>query len=332
MKQAFSGYIKNEQTLLKTSSGGMASCLAEIFLERNAIVYGVAYANDFKSARYVRVDDKKNLDQIRGTKYVETIKRVEGVSVYELVADDLKNENTVLFFGLGCDIGAVRSYVKKNHICDDKLYLVDILCHGPLPAKVLEKYIDQLEKEFQSKVTTFEMKKKVTGWTQPYIYARFENGRRYQALFSETDFGIAFYKVARPPCTECKFKGNDHMGDLCIGDYWGVNAKMEAWNPNGVSVMLVQTPKGNTLLEMMDDRFVLSPADFEFVVAHNQMYVRSRPQIANYEDFMHNLEEHDLHYAVSRLPKGKRSIKQMVKSALIRVMHVQNICFNFWRV
>lgn len=316
MKQVFSGYIKNEQTLLDASSGGLASCLSEIFLENKAIIYGVAYAEDFKTARYVRIDDINSLNKIRGTKYVETCKKIEGVLVYKWVADDLKCGRTVLFFGLGCDVGAVHSFVRKNNINDEKLYLVDILCHGPLPSKVLEKYIDQLENRFQSKVTIFEMKKKVTGWTPPYVYAKFENGKEYQALFSETDLGIAFYKVARPPCTQCQFKGENHRGDLCIGDFWGITAKMEGWNPNGVSVMIVQTPKGNRLLEMIDNRFELRTADYEFVVAHNPMYVQSRKPVADYEKFMQDLEMRDLRYAVSKLPKEKQSIKQLIKKIL----------------
>lgn len=316
MRQAFSGYAKNEQTLLNASSGGLASCLSEIFLENHAIVYGVAYAGDFRSAGYVRIEDINDLYKIRGTKYIETSKKISGVLVYKLIADDLKSRRTVLFFGLGCDVGAVHNYIKKNNIDDEKLYLIDVLCHGPLPAKVLEKYIEQLEKRFRSKVTAFEMKKKVTGWTPPYVYAKFENGKEYQERFSETDLGIAFYKVARPPCTQCQFKGDNHKGDLCIGDFWGVNSKMEGWNPNGVSVMLIQTPKGNVLLEMLDDRFVWRPADCEFVIAHNPMYVQSRRHVADYEKFMRDLEEHDLHYAVSMLPKEKTSVKQVVKRVL----------------
>lgn len=250
--------------------------MSEIFLENHAVVYGVAYAENFKTAGYVRVDDVKDVNKIRGTKYVETCKKIEGVLVYKLIADDLKNGKTVLFFWLGCDVGAVRNYINKNDIDDEKLYLIDILCHGPLPAKVLEAYIEQLENHFESKVIAFEMKKKVTGWTPPYVYAKFENGREYQELFSKTDLGIAFYKVARLPCTQCLFKGDNNKGDLCIGDFWGVNAKMGGWNPNGVSVMLNQTSKGNALLEMLDDGFVWSPADSEFVIAHNPMYVQSR--------------------------------------------------------
>lgn len=316
MKQAFSGYVKNEQMLQNASSGGIASCLSEIFLENNAVIYGVAYTEDFKSAGYTRIDTINDLSKICGTKYVETSKKIAGVSVYQLVANDLIKGHTVLFFGLGCDIGAVRSYVEKNRINDEKLYLIDILCHGPLPSKVLEKYIDQLESRFHSSVVSFEMKKKVVGWTPAYVYARFRNGREYQALFSETDLGIAFYKVARPPCTQCRFKGDSHKGDLCIGDFWGINPQMDGWNPNGVSVIIVQTTKGNALLDMIDERFELRVADYDFVVEHNPMYLQSRRQVADYEKFMQDMEKHDLSYAVSFLPKDKKSVRQCVKLIL----------------
>ena len=316
MKQAFSGYVKNEQMLQNVSSGGIASCLSEIFLENNAVVYGVAYAEDFKSAGYMRIDKKNDLRKIRGTKYVETNKKIAGVSVYQVVGNDLIKGNTVLFFGLGCDVGAVRKYVEKNRINDEKLYLIDILCHGPLPSKVLGKYIDQLESQFQSPIVSFDMKKKIVGWTPAYVYARFKNGIEYQELFSETELGIAFYKVARPPCTQCCFKGDNHKGDLCIGDFWGIHPQMDGWNPNGVSVMIVQTSKGKVMLDMVDDRFELRVADYDFVVEHNPMYVQCRRQVADYEKFMQDMEKQDLSYAVSMLPKDKKSVRQLVKLIL----------------
>ena len=67
---------------------------------------------------------------------------------------------------------------------------------------------------------------------------------------------------------------------------------------------------------MIDTRFELRTADYEFVVSHNPMYVQSRKPVADYEKFMQDLEMRDLRYAVSKLPKEKQSIKQLIKKIL----------------
>lgn len=219
----------------------------------------------------------------------------------------------VLFIGLGCDVGALRTYCKTNHVDETNLYAIDILCHGPSAKGVHKYFVEELEKKYDSKLTYFTIRYKKDGWTPFYIRAEFENGKKHIYPFNESDYGKAFYRIARPACTQCKFKGENHKGDLCCGDFWGLTKDMDGWNSNGVSIMIVQTEKGRELLQMLDDSFSIQEADEQLVLSGNPMYFESRKQRADYNKFMYDLNRKGLNYAVSQLPKEKLSLIQQLK-------------------
>lgn len=296
--QLYSGYISNERKLLASASGGAATALAECVLAKNGVVYGVRYSNDFRYAEFCCVDNLSDLEQIKGSKYVETRKN----GLYDSVATTLAENKTVLFLGLGCDIGAIKSYCKNKFIDTTHLYTVDILCHGPVPKEVHERYILELENKYKSKLSDFSIRYKKNGWYPFYIKAIFENGLEHIEPFNESDYGKAFYYISRPICTNCAFKGEKHQGDLCVGDYWGIKENMPGWNPNGVSIIVVQTKKGEELLSQLRDDFVIQHADKDVFLQNNPMYEHSRRQYEFYSEFMNDLKSQGLHYAVKKLP------------------------------
>lgn len=70
--------------------------------------------------------------------------------------------------------------------------------------------------------------------------------RKYDSLY---------YKdlISRPCCYECRFSSLNRTGDLSIGDLWGAERIVpDFYQKNGVSVVLVNTKKGESLFKMMD--------------------------------------------------------------------------------
>lgn len=70
----FAGALKNEDELIQCASGGAATAISNEVLRRKGVVFGVAYTKDFRSAEYISVESKTDLDRIKGSKYVETEK------------------------------------------------------------------------------------------------------------------------------------------------------------------------------------------------------------------------------------------------------------------
>lgn len=303
--KTYSGY-RDDSSLLESSSGGAASALAESFVQNGGVVFGTAYASDFKSAEMIKADNMDTLSKLRGSKYVETRKN------FTEVLGSLSECKTVLVFGLGCDIGALRALLKKKDIDDSHLYTVDILCHGPSSTDVLRGYIEDLERKYHAKIKAFHVRYKKEGWTPPYVRAEFENGKIYEEVFEFTDYGYAFNKYALPRCTKCHFKGEQHTGDLCLGDYWGVEKSDTGYNPNGVSLIIVQTEKGQQLLSMLSSGFKLQEIDFNNAISHNPAYYQCREQGTDYNLFSEAIKQKSLHETLLLLPeyrKWKRSVR-----------------------
>ena len=256
----FAGALKNEDELIQCASGGAATAISNEVLRRKGVVFGVAYTKDFRSAEYISVESKTDLDRIKGSKYVETEKDLKKV------ADTLLQGKMTLFIGLGCDVAAIKAYCNRKNIKMDNLYTIDILCHGPVSREVHRKFIEDLEKKYKSRVVSFNERYKKEGWVPSYLKVVFENGKVYEELFEFTDLGYVFSKFPLSRCTNCHFKGSNHQGDICIGDCFGISKNMEGYNKNGVSCIIIQTEKGKQILELLDDSFELNGITEEIIV------------------------------------------------------------------
>ncbi len=303
--KAYCGYVNDENKLLSSASGGFASQMAALFIERGGIVFGVRYTDDFYSAEYCVVDKIEDLKLLAGSKYIIPKKVIDNnsvkKSVYAWAGDALLENKKVLFIGLGCDIGALHGYLKKNEISTEQLFTIDLICHGPTIPEVQESCVHELEKKYNSKVVEFSVRYKKDGWVPPYLHAVFENGSEYNKPFYDSDYGYAFENYIRKSCYNCRFKGRQHIADLTIGDYWGISKEMQEYNKNGVSIIFSRTSKGDFLIDHIKDSctFTIYNADMKMALDNNPMYGNSRKINQNFDvnKFSKDLKEKGLHYA-----------------------------------
>lgn len=323
---AFSGYYLEERKLKESASGGAATILAESILKEGGVVFGVSYTKDFKAAVYTCVDSLEGLSVIKGTKYIPSNKYMdingEKKQVFEVVASKLQSGKDVLFTGVGCDIGALVFYLESHGIDVSNLYTIDLICHGPTNSNVQKKYIEELESKYKSKVTNFNLRYKKEGWVPPYIHVEFENGKKYEISFYDSDYCYAFGVYSKKSCYNCKFKGNNHKADVTIGDYWGLTEDMPGYNQNGVSVFLVRTDKGMELLNKINrNAYFLSSADVQHIIENNPMYYKCREKSPKWEAFDEEINKNGLKSAVIKsnggvfkyyLPKIKKYVKGLL--------------------
>ena len=81
--------------------------------------------------------------------------------IYNRVLSDLKEERYVLFSGTPCQVAALYNVLGKNY---EKLYTVDVVCHGVPSNAVYKKYITYVENKLNKKVTFIKWRDKVNGW------------------------------------------------------------------------------------------------------------------------------------------------------------------------
>lgn len=333
--KVYSGYFLEKEKLSISSSGGAATAISEQIIQKGGVVFGVTYTDDFKKATYACADMLEELEKFKSSKYISTEKKMhiygEWVPVFSAVEKRLLKNQTVLFIGLGCDVGALLKFLAKKQVNCKNLYTVDLICHGPTYSQVQEDFLNGLEKKYTSKVVAFSVRYKKEGWKPPYIYVEFANGKVYEERLYESEFGYAFKTYSRRQCYECKFKGNNHVADLTLGDYWGCTEGMTGYNSLGVSIIFARTQKGEDMVSHLQTKedFVVCPADIELALKHNITFYQCREMNkAQYEAFDKSFKKRGLHYAVInsngykiyRKRKTKRIIKHMLPDKLIQIV------------
>ena len=331
--KAYSGYYNDTQTLLQSSSGGAASILSAIILNGGGAVFGACYSPDCREAEFACVEREEDLCRLKGSKYIPTQKRVllngEYVSLWPLVAEKLNAGREVLFTGLGCDVGALRSYLKANSVDASRLFAIDLVCFGPAILEIHRQYVEQLEAKYHSRLKSFTVRHKAKGWTPPYVRAEFENGQVFTTPFYESDYGQAFSVYTREQCYKCRFKGAGHQADITLGDYWGLTPEMQGWNTNGVSILIVKTPKGEELIKRIDKAsFTIEATDTSFAIEHNPMYYESRDKPQDYAKFCNDLKTSGLHRAIVNhhgvvkyhVMRVKKYVKKIIPAPVKRIL------------
>ena len=318
--KTYSGYYLDKDKLLKSASGGAVSVISEAIIRQGGVVFGVVYSDDFKRAEYKCAETLDDLEALKGSKYCETVKEIVTEtgprSVYEVLGEKLREGRTVLFVGLGCDVGGAKAYCERSGLDTSRLYTIDILCHGPTTASVHRQYVEGLERDHNSKLKSFTVRYKKEGWTPPYIHAEFENGDVFDTPFYQSDYGAAFSRYSLHGCYSCRFRGADHASDITCGDFWGLIESMSGWNPDGVSIMFVRTPKGEELTDMIDrEVYHIESADTAFALSNNRWYYKCRTRDKHYESFDKDLKEKGLNYAVRHIPvPAKDKIRNLIKA------------------
>lgn len=232
-----------------SSSGGMFTVAAEYVIEQGGYVCGAAYKEDF-SVEHVIVNDKDDLGQLRGSKYMQSY----ASGIFPKIKDLLKGDNLVLFTGMPCQVAALYSYLGQEY---DNLYTMDLLCHGITSSKVFEKYHnDVLEGKELSRLEFKE--KEPWGW-HAGVNAYFTDGTKYSKPLEHDLFFTAYLKsIAKNiTCGSCVSNSLPRQGDLTIGDFWGI-AKYdeEVYDKKGTSVVLVNNQHAEMFFERLKSRMM----------------------------------------------------------------------------
>lgn len=130
--ESYIAYANENNIRLKSSSGGIFSLLAEEILNKDGIIFGAAFNNDFL-VHHVLIDNLENLYKLRGSKYIQS--RIE--DTFMKAKQFLEQGRYVLFSGTSCQIAGLKKYLAKDY---EKLYTVGVLCHGAPSPKVWEEY------------------------------------------------------------------------------------------------------------------------------------------------------------------------------------------------
>lgn len=245
--QIFAAYSRNSQTVRDSSSGGIFKELAENTLSNGGVVYGAAFSDDFV-CEHRRIEKAEDIEPLMGSKYVQS----NAYLTFDSVKYDLQNGRKVLFVGTPCQIAALREYCKTE---DANLLAVDFVCHGIPSPKMLKDHIQLIEKYFHSKLSLYKPRSKVQGWGHHELFV-FQNGKSDWSHPITQAYKNIFHRdcCLRGSCYHCPFTNFDRPGDITIADYWGLDkTRPDLFRKDGVSLVMTNTPKGEAVLEKMNN-------------------------------------------------------------------------------
>lgn len=247
---AFALKDSDRKSLCRSSSGGAFAVFARACLAQGGIVYGASMHKD-GIVRQTRVENLRDLALLQGSKYVRS--EIEGS--FSDCIDDLHAGKEVLYSGLPCQISALRAVVNRSGLTDEEkrhLLCVDLICHGAPEQKVFTAYLSWLSGKMHADdgIDSFLFRTKEYGWGASfYRYSYEKDGVSKSCSGSAGDdpYCFAFSRgvINHPGCYKCPFARKERIGDITIGDYWGIRRKMpDFYDSMGVSAVLVNSREG----------------------------------------------------------------------------------------
>ena len=270
---AYASWTKDSVDYETSASGGIATELSKLIIRRGGVVYGCAMLPG-PEVRHIRVDKLEDLDQLKSSKYVQS----SIVGIIPSLKKDIAAGRQVLFIGTPCQVAAVKSLYGNQ---PESLYLVDVICHGVPSLKLLQQYVHEVIPDGNSLIVTFRdgpcYSLKVWNDNQALFVMPFRSPN-YQGWYLDAFLdGYTF----RDSCYKCSYAKSDRVGDVTIGDFWGLGKKNPADeipdHPLGCSVILPVTDKGLHLMDEIRPYVNLFPREIQEAIEGNGQLQRPFP-------------------------------------------------------
>ena len=325
--KAFAARIKNYDTLVASSSGGMFTAISNWFLERKyAIACSFYLANEYK-VKYRLIESSFERDKALGSKYMKS----DLASIYSESESWLKNnpDKLLLFVGMGCEVDGFRTYSEAKGF-RERVILVDIICHGGCSPLIWKEYANYIEDKFKSRIIDISFKDKRIDWYHPTSFAKMESGKEVSICYVNIFNSACAY---RPSCYKCPCASVFRNSYITLGDIWGIEKKQpKFYNPKGNSVVLIHTPLGKKIFEEIGKDIDYIECSIEDCLQHNLTAPTPEPsgrkkfwtiyETKGIEKIIRNYGKHSLFYRIKRkiigilsqikdvyFMKGKRSCR-----------------------
>ena len=257
--QAYAIRHKNPSVVQESRSGGFFTALTDVILQSGGVVYGVALTAQMR-VEHMRAESCTERDLMRSSKYAQS----NMGSICKTVKQDLNDGRKVLFSGTPCQVEAVARFIGKQH--RKNLILVDVICHGVGSPEVWSKFIKHIENIEGRKVVNANFRdKKKYGWAglhkESFLLDHISKRKFYPFVYYN-DLHV------RDCCQNCPYSRVPRSSDITLGDLWGFEKVVPEWgkNNNGISLVLINSEKGNELINKSMDSIEYKPIDLNIVM------------------------------------------------------------------
>ena len=254
------GWAKDSFIRCNASSGGVASAISASFVKQGGVVCSCVFQNGefvFKIAK-----NEEEVKEFVGSKYVKS----NPIGIYKRIQEYLNRGIKVLLIALPCQIAAAKRFVSN----DELFFTIDLICHGSPSPIFLSKYLMDNNIDIRG-IDKLNFRKK-SHW------GLYNNHIVLKPSFAKDHYTITFLNstIYTENCYHCVYATEKRVSDITIGDSWGSDLSDEE-KKLGISLILCQTKKGESLIEMAD--LCLHDVNIENAIEHNHQL--SHPSIPN---------------------------------------------------
>lgn len=285
-KTSFACTAKDENFAKQSFSGGVFAVLANMFVEKGAVIYGAAFDNNWH-VKHIGVDNKAELKKLYTSKYVQS----DIGDNFRNIKTDLNSGKEVLFAGTPCQVAGLKSYLSKDY---NNLITVDFICHGVPSPGVWKRYINEKAAKLDRKIIDISFRNKKDGWKSYYFMIKTEDEHIYYEKASDNIYMNGFLKnlYLRPSCYDCKFKTLNRASDITLADFWGIEKVLpKMYNERGVSLCWSNSEKGGMILAEVLKQMIYEEVDLQEAVKHNPSAITSVVVHKNRDKFFKDFAE-----------------------------------------
>ena len=283
----YAAYMKDQNKIIKSASGGIFQAIANnISKMGNFAIFGCKYDENFK-ATHGYIENISKIECFLSSKYVQS----DTSKIYICVKEKLEQDKVVLFSGTPCQISGLYSFLYPKTY--DKLYTIDIVCHGVPSPLLFKKYINYIENKNKGKIEEYNFRSKIKNTWDTLLYYRINSKKHIDNYY----FDAYYYNFIkgnnyRECCYECLYANKNRVSDITIGDYWGI----EKVHPNmtnklGVSLMIVNTKKGKQLFDLTKNDIVYCNSSFENMSKYNHNLISPTVRTKKRDEIYKGLNE-----------------------------------------
>ncbi len=265
-KDCFAAAIADKTEILACSSGGLCTAFSRHIIRQGGIVVGCS-GTRMDNVKHVIVSSEEHLKELSGSKYVQS--QITD-TLYREIRKELQDQRRVLFIGTGCQVAALKSFLGKTY---ENLLTIDLICHGVPSQKMLNENIgmygdiDISTVKFRKKIVQQEGSHAIRfGW-----YYSDKMGKSFYTPWHKDSYLSSFMSGInfRRCCYSCKYAQPQRVGDVTLGDFWGLGSDSQLNVKFGVSLLLVNSKKGLSLIDSIKDSLIMEKRPLQEAVVGN---------------------------------------------------------------
>lgn len=309
----YAGRIHDGEELRISSSGGAFTVLTDFFLSHQCAIVSAIYNYETYQTEFRMILTRSGRNLARGSKYMQS----KPGTVFKEAEEWLKNnpEKVLLFVGMGCQADGFRKFSELKGF-RDRVYIVDIICHGSPSPKLWRDYAKSIERRQGGKINYLNFKDKRNGWNSPTAIVVINNKE-----ISIKNYVRIFYNrcALRPSCHVCPYATTERRTDITIGDFWHIEqTKPDFYDPNGTSLFLLHTNRGKELFEKVNGNLDYRPSDTKQCWQEN--LEAPTPVSKHRQEFWNDYRRKGIDYIIKKY--GSIALTSVLKNKFLKIMRV----------